>query len=158
MIVLELCGLDTQRERCRFPRAVPLSPAMRQEKLNVSRYMETVNLINRNSLQTPSAIKHFIETKETEMAELCDLRYQIDNYRRRHAKTDEDKTKFLEERKMLTAQIKKLRHDINLAKQILPQYERLKEKLRLEMEAERQILPVQTRLYRKTIRKEEIER
>jgi hypothetical protein len=45
-----------------------------------------------------------------------------------------------------------------LAKQILPQYERLKEKIRLEMEAERQILPIQTRLYRKTIRKEEIER
>ena len=158
MIVLELCGLDTQRERCRFPCAVPLSPAMRQEKLNVSRYMETVNLINRNNLQTPSEVEHFIETKETEMAELCDLRYQIDNYRRRHAKTDEDKTKFLEERKMLTAQIKKLRHDINLAKQILPQYERLKEKIRLEMEAERQILPEQTRLYRKTIRKEELER
>ena len=109
-------------------------------------------------MHTPSAVEHFIETKETEMAELCDLRYQIDNYRRRHVKTDEDKTKFLEERKMLTAQIKKLRHDINLAKQILPQYERLKEKIRLEMEAERQILPEQTRLYRKTIRKEEIER
>ena len=52
----------------------------------------------------------------------------------------------------------KMRHDINLAKQILPQYERLKEKILLEMEAERQILPIQTRLYRKTIRKEEIER
>ena len=58
------------------------------------------------------------------------------------------------------AEIKKLRHDINLAKDIFPMLDRLKEKLRIEMETEQEMFPRETgaKTQSKTKRNEERER
>ena len=117
--------------------------------------MQTVNLINRNDLGTADKVQEFIDDKETKMEELLSARNKIDN-RRRRATTDAEKDECSRKRKAITAEVKSLRHDINLAKGIFPMIENLKEKLRIEMEQEREMFPRETGAIIK--RKEEKER
>lgn len=152
VIVLELLGFDTSgRMIADEMYQEPLSPAMRQEQMYIDRYLQTVNLINRNDLSTEEKVEEYILRKESEMRELLSARNSLDNYRRRHKDTD-----CSQKRKTLTEEIRTLRHDINLAKDIFPLIERLKEKLRIEIETERQLMPIQTNT--KIRRNEEIER
>ncbi len=143
MIVLELFGVDTSGKVTRSDDyQEPLSPAMRQEQIYMDRYMQTVNLINRNDLGTADKVQAFIESKEAEMTELLTARSKIDN--RRRATTEAEKEKCSRKRTAITAEIKNLRHDINLAKGIFPMLENLKEKLRVEMETEQKLFPRET--------------
>lgn len=160
LIVLELFGIDTsgkvtQNENYQGP----LSPAMRQEQIYIDRYMQTVNLINRNDLGTADKVQAFVDTKEAEMAELLNDRNKIDN-RRRRATTDVEKEECSRKRKAITAEIKQLCHDINLAKGIFPMIENLKEKLRVEMETEQELFPKETgaKINTKSKRNEDKER
>ena len=116
---------------------------MRQEQICLDRYMQTVNLINRNDLGTVDRVQSFIDEKEAEMAMLLSARNKIDN-RRRRAKTDIEKEECSRKRKAISAKLKTLRHDINLAKDIFPMIENLKEKLRIEMEQEQEVFPRET--------------
>ena len=131
MIVLELFGIYTSGKVIQSDNyQEPLSPAMRQEQIYLDRYMQTVNLINRNDLGTADKVQAFIDEKEAEMAMLLTARNKIDN-RRRRAKTDIEKEECSRKRKAISAELKTLRHDINLAKDIFPMIENLKEKLRI---------------------------
>ena len=121
----------------------PLSPDMRQEQIYLERYMETVNLINRNDLGTTDRVQEFIDDKEAEMAMLLSARNKIDN-RRRRAKTDVEKEECSRKRKAISKELKAIRHDVNLAKEIFPMIENLKEKLRIEMEQEQEMFPRET--------------
>ena len=116
---------------------------MRQEQIYLERYMETVNLINRNDLGTTDRVREFIDDKEAEMAMLLSARNKIDN-RRRRATTDAEKEECSRKRKAISKELKAIRHDVNLAKEIFPMIENLKEKLRIEMEQEQQMFPRET--------------
>lgn len=160
MIVLELFGIDTSGKPLKIENyQEPLSPAMRQEQIYLERYMETVNLINRNNLETADKVQAFIDTKESEMTELLTMRNKIDNHRR-CASTETEREECSRKRKVITTELKTLRHDINLAKEIFPMIENLKEKLRIEMETECELLPRKTgtRIHTKNRRKEDYER
>ena len=62
MIVLELFGIDTSGKPLQINNyQEPLSPAMRQEQIYLERYMETLNLINRNELGTADRVQEFID-------------------------------------------------------------------------------------------------
>ena len=144
MIVLELFGIDTSGKVMQNENyQEPLSPAMRQEQIYLERYMETVNLINRNDLGTTERVQEFIDDKEAEMAMLLSARNKIDN-RRRRAKTDVEKEECSRKRKAISKELKAIRHDVNLAKEIFPMIENLKEKLRIEMEQEQEMFPRET--------------
>lgn len=96
--------------------------------------------------------------KESELAELLDARGKIDN-RRRRATNQAEKDECSCKRKVMTGEIRKIRHDINLAKGIFPIIENLKEKLKIEMETEeRLLLEKETKNKEKFRRKEEKER
>ena len=141
MIVLELFGIDTSGKPMKMESyQEPLSPAMRQEQIYLERYMETVNLINRNDLGSTEKVQEFINDKEAEMAMLLSARNKIDNHRRR-ASTEAEKDECSRKRKAISKELKALRHDINLAKGIFPMIENLKEKLRIEMEQEQEMFP-----------------
>ena len=160
MIVLELFGIDTSGKVIQNNNyQEPLSPAMRQEQIYLERYMETVNLINRNDLGTAERVQEFINDKESEMATLLSARNKIDN-RRRRAKTDIEKEECSRKRKAISAELKAIRHDVNLAKEIFPMIEILKEKLRIEMEQEQELFPRETgaKTQPKTKRNEEKQR
>ena len=160
MIVLELFGIDTSGNLMKMENyQEPLSPAMRQEQIYLDRYMQTVNLINRNDLGTAEKVQEFIEDKEAEMAMLLSARKKIDN-RRRRTTTEAEKDEFSRKRKAISAELKTLRHDINLAKGIFPMIDNLKEKLRIEMEQEQEMFPRETgaNIKSKTKRNEEKQR
>ena len=160
MIVLELFGIDTSGNLMKMENyQEPLSPAMRQEQIYLERYMETVNLINRNDLGTTERVQEFIDEKEAEMAMLLSARNKIDN-RRRRASTEAEKDECSRKRKAISKEIKALRHDINLAKGIFPMIENLKENLRIEMEQEQEMFPRETgaKTQPKTKRNEEKQR
>ena len=141
MIVLELFGIDTSGKPLKVDNyQEPLSPAMRQEQIYLDRYMQTVNLINRNDLGTVDRVQSFIDEKEAKMAELLSMRNKIDN-RRRRATTEVEKDECSRKRKAISKELKAMRHDINLAKEIFPMIENLKEKLRIEMEQEQEMFP-----------------
>ena len=144
MIVLELFGIDTSGNVIQKDNyQEPLSPAMRQEQIYLDRYMQMVNLINRNDLGTADKVQAFIEEKEAEMAALISARNKIDN-RRRRAATEVEKDECSRKRKAICTELKALRHDINLAKGVFPMIENLKEKLRIEMEQEQEMFPKET--------------
>ena len=144
MIVLELFGIDTSGKPMKMESyQEPLSPAMRQEQIYLERYMETVNLINRNDLGTVERVQEFIADKEAEMAMLLSARNKVDN-RRRSAATAAEKDECSLKRKAISKELKALRHDINLAKGIFPMIENLKEKLRIEIEQEQEMFPRET--------------
>ena len=144
MIVLELFGIDTSGKVIQNDNYQgPLSPAMCQEQIYLDRYMETVNLINRNDLGTAERVQEFIADKEAEMVMLFSARNKIDN-RRRRATTEAEKDECSRKRKAISKELKALRHDINLAKGILPMIDNLKEKLRIEMEQEQEMFPKET--------------
>ena len=160
MIVLELFGIDTSGNLMKMENyQEPLSPAMRQEQIYLERYMETVNLINRNDLGTADKVEAFIDEKEAEMAALLSVRNKIDN-RRRRASTESEKDECSRKRKAISKELKALRHDINLAKGIFPMIDNLKEKLRIEMEQEQEMFPRETgaKIQSKTKRNEEKQR
>ena len=160
MIVLELFGIDTSGKVIQNDNyQKPLSPAMRQEQIYLERYMETVNLINRNDLGTAEHVQEFIADKEAEMTLLISARTKIDNCRRR-ATTEAEKDECSRKRKAISAELKTLRHDINLAKGIFPMIDNLKEKLRIEMEQEQEMFPRETgaKIQSKTKRNEEKQR
>ena len=144
MIVLELFGIDTSGKSLQSDNyQEPLSPAMRQEQIYLERYMETVNLINRNNIGTTEEVQEFINDKEAEMAILLSARNKIDN-RRRRATTEAEKDECSLKRKAISKELKALRHDINLAKGVFPMIDNLKEKLRIEMEQEQEMFPRET--------------
>ena len=160
MIVLELFGIDTSgKPMTTESYQEPLSPAMRQEQIYLERYMETVNLINRNDLGSTEKVQEFINDKEAEMAMLLLARNKIDN-RRRRATTEAEKDECSRKRKAISAELKTLRHDINLAKGIFPMIDNLKEKLRIEMEQEQEMFQRETgaKIQSKTKRNEEKQR
>ena len=159
LIVLELLGVDTMGNDIRNANyQQPLSPAMRQEQINISRYLDIVNLINRNDLSTMGKVEGYIARKESELADLLHARGKIDN-RRRRVTIVAEKGECSRKRKVMTEEIRKIRHDINLAKGIFPIMENLKEKLKIEMETEeRLLLEKGTKNKEKHERKEEKER
>lgn len=132
---------------------------MRQEKIYLERYMETVNLINRNDLGTAEHVQEFIDNKEAEMAMLISARNKIDN-RRRRATTYAEKDECSRKRKAISAELKILCYDINLAKGIFSMIDNLKEKLRIEMEQEQEMFLRETgaKIQSKTKRNEEKQR
>ena len=77
------------------------------------------------------------------MAALISARNKIDN-RRRRATTEAEKDECSRKRKAISAELKTIRHDVNLAKGIFPIIENLKEKLRIEMEQEQEMFPRET--------------
>jgi hypothetical protein len=159
LIVLELLGVDTMGNDIRNANyQQPLSPAMRQEQINISRYLDIVNLINRNDLSTRGKVEEYIVGKESELTDLLHARGKIDN-RRRRATTVTEKDECSRKRKSITEEIRQIRHDINLAKGIFPIIENLKEKLKIEIETEeRLLLEKGTKNKEKFRRKEEKER
>ena len=160
MIVLELFGIDTSGKVIQNENyQEPLSPAMRQEQIYLDRYMQTVNLINRNDLGTAERVQEFIDDKEAEMAMFISARNKIDN-RRRRATTDAEKDECSRKRKAISKELKSLRHDINLAKGVFQMIENLKEKLRIEMEQEQDMFPREmgAKIQSKTKRNEEKQR
>ena len=160
MIVLELFGIDTSGKVIQNDSyQEPLSPALRQEQIYLDRYMQTVNLINRNDLGTANKVQSFIDEKEAKVAALISARNKIDN-RRRRATTEAEKDECSHKRKAISKDLKALRHDINLAKGIFPMIENLKEKLRIEMEQEQEMFPRETgaKIQSKTKRNEEKQR
>ena len=160
MIVLELFGIDTSGKVIQNDNyQEPLSPAMRQEQIYLERYMQTVNIINRNDLGTADKVQAFIDDKEAEMAMLLSARKKVDN-RRRRATTEVEKDECSRKRKAISKELKAIRHDINLAKGIFPMIDNLKEKLRIEMEQEQEMFPRETgaKTQSKTKRNEEKQR
>ena len=159
LIVLELLGVDTMGNDIRNANyQPPLSPVMRQEQINVARYLDIVNLINRNDLSTRGKVEGYIARKESELSDWLHARSKIDNCRRR-VTTVAEKDECSRKRKVMTEEIRKIRHEINLAKGILPIMENLKEKLKIEMETEeRLLLEKETKNKEKFRRKEEKER
>ena len=102
MIVLELFGIDTSGKVIQNDNyQEPISPAMRQEQIYLDRYMQTVNLINRNDLGTAEKVQEFIDDKEAEMAMLLSARNKIDN-RRRRATTEAEKEECSRKRKAIS--------------------------------------------------------
>ncbi|MBQ8407815.1 MAG: hypothetical protein IJY39_03010, partial [Clostridia bacterium] len=160
MIGRELVGSDTRGKVIQHAHYhEPLAPAMRPEQIYLERYMETVNLINRNDLGTVDKVQTFIDEKEAEMVALLSVRNKIDN-RRRRATTDAEKDECSRKCKAISKELKALRHDINLAKGIFPMIDNLKEKLRIEMEQEQEMFPRKTgaKIQSKTKRNEEKQR
>ena len=80
--------------------------------------------------------------------------------RRRRATTDSEKEECSHKRRAISKELKALRHDINLAKEIFPMIDHLKEKLRIEMEQEQEMFPRETgaKTQSKTKRNEEKQR
>ena len=76
------------------------------------------------------------------------------------ATTEAEKDECSRKRKAISAELKTLRHDINLAKGVFSMIENLKEKLRIEMEQEQEMFPRETgaNIKSKTKRNEEKQR
>ena len=131
---------------------------MRQEQINVSRYLDIVNLINGNDLSTRGKVEEYIVGKESELSDWLHARGKIDN-RRRRATNQAEKDECSRKRKSITEEIRQIRHEINLARGIFPIMENLKEKLKIEIETEeRLLLEKGTKNKEKHERKEEKER
>ena len=133
-LVIELCRLITGNNVTKdTPR--PLSPAMRQEIVNLNKTLKEYKFLCENHIDSPQELVSFIEEKRRQISALEKERQSIYN-RNRHKKSE----KLNAEARTISAKIKPLREELSLAKAVTEKIPKLKEVLETERQAEAAVL------------------
>lgn len=133
-LVIELCRLITGNNITKdTPR--PLSPAMRQEVVNLNKMLKEYKFLCENHIDSPQELVSFIEEKRGQISALEKERQSIYN-RNRHKKSGELNA----EARAVSAKIKPLREELSLAKAVTEKIPKLKEVLETERQAEAAVL------------------
>lgn len=133
-LVIELCRLITGNNVSKdTPR--PLSPAMRQEVVNLNKTLKEYKFLCENHIDSPQELVSFIEEKRGQVSALEKERQSIYN-RNRHKKSNVLNS----EARAVSAKIKPLREELSLAKAVTEKIPKLKEVLEAERQAEAAVL------------------
>ncbi|NBH13832.1 hypothetical protein D3Z36_06475 [Lachnospiraceae bacterium] len=134
VLVIELCRLITGNNITKdTPR--PLSPAMRQEVVNLNKTLKEYKFLCENHIDSPQELISFIEEKRGQISALEKERQSIYN-RNRHKKNRELNA----EARAVSVKIKPLREELSLAKAVMEKIPKLKEVLETERQAETAVL------------------
>lgn len=104
----------------------PMSPALRQEVAKLEKYDRELRLLTEYEIHTPQELSSYIQTTKQEIRELEVLRTKADNLVRR-APTEEDKNRYKQMRRDLTAEIRPLRQKLKTAEEITADSPMIKE-------------------------------
>ena len=133
-LVIELCRLITGNNITKdAPR--PLSPAMRQEVVNLNKTLKEYKFLCENHIDSPQELVSFMEEKREQISVLEKERQSTYN-RNRHKKSE----KLNAEARAISAKIKPLREELSLAKAVAEKIPKLKEVLETERQAEAAVL------------------
>ena len=133
-LVIELCRLVTGNNIAKdTPRL--LSPAMRQEVVNLNKTLKEYKFLCENHIDSPQELVSFIERTEQQISALEKERQSIYN-RNRHKKSDELNA----EARAISAKIKPLREELSIAKAVTEKIPKLKEVIETERQAEAAVL------------------
>lgn len=133
-LVIELCRLITGNNITKdTPR--PLSPAMRQEVVNLNKTLKEYKFLCENHIDSPQELVSFMEEKRGRISTLEKERQSIYN-RNRHKKSEALNA----EARAISAKIKPLRVELSLAKAVMDKIPKLKEVIETERQAETAVL------------------
>lgn len=133
-LVIELCRLITGNNVTKdTPR--PLSPAMRQEVVKLSKTLKEYKFLCENHIDSPQELASFIGEKREQLSALEKDRQSIYN-RNRHKKSEALNA----EARAVSAKIKPLREELSLAKAITEKIPKLKEVIETERQAETAVI------------------
>ena len=133
-LVIELCKLITGNNiSSASPR--PLSPAMRQEVVNLNKTLREHKFLCENHIDSPQELVSFMEEKREQISKLEKERQSIYN-RNRHKKSE----KLNAEAREISSKIKPLREELSLAKAVAAKIPKLKEVIETERQAETAVL------------------
>ncbi|MCM1500586.1 MAG: relaxase/mobilization nuclease domain-containing protein [Clostridium sp.] len=133
-LVIELCRLIMGNNVTKdTPR--PLSPAMRQEVVNLNKTLREYKFLCENYIDSPQELVSFIEERRGQISVLEKERQSIYN-RNRHKKSGTLNA----EAREISAKIKPLREELSLAKAVAEKIPKLKEVLETERQAEAAVL------------------
>lgn len=128
-LVIELCRLITGNNITKDT-PQPLSPAMRQEVINLNKTLREYKFLCENHIDSPQELISFMEEKREQISALEKERQSIYNCNR-HKKS---------EKLNASAKIKPLREELSLAKTVAEKIPKLKEVLETERQAEASVL------------------
>lgn len=117
----------------------PMSPTLRQEVTKLEKYDRELRLLTKYGIHTPQELSTYIQTTKQKICELEGLRSKADNLVRRAA-TEEDKTKYKQMRRDITAEIKPLRLKLKTAEEITADSPMIKELINTERNMEQKAL------------------
>ena len=117
----------------------PMSPALRQEVTRLEKYDRELRLLTKYEIHTPQELSSYIQTTKQKICELEGLRSKADNLVRR-ASTEEEKTKYKQMRRDITAEIKPLRLKLKTAEEITADSPMIKELINTERNMEQKAL------------------
>lgn len=133
-LVIELCRLITGNNTSpETPR--PLSPAMRQEIVNLNKTLKEYNFLCGNNIDSPQELVSFISKTREQISALEKERQSV--YNRNRHKKDDGLNKAARE---ISAKIKPLRKELSLAKSVLEKIPKLKEVIEAERQAETAVI------------------
>ena len=133
-LVIELCRLITGNNIA--PETpLPLSPAMRQEIVNLNKTLKEYKFLCKNNIDSPQELISFIGKKRGQISDLEKERQSIYN-RNRHKKSE----KLNAEAREISAMIKPLRAELSLAKTVLEKIPKLQAVIENERQAETAVI------------------
>ena len=133
-LVIELCRLITGNNiAADTPR--PLSPAMRQEVVNLNKTLTEYKFLCESNINSPQELVSFISEKREQVFELERERQSIYN-KNRHKKEQRLNAQARE----ISAKIKPLRVELSIAKSVLEKLPKLQEVIEAERQAEAAVL------------------
>ncbi len=113
----------------------PLSPAMRQEIVNLNKTLKEYKLLCENNIDSPQEPVSFISEKRGQISDLEKERQSI-YHRNRHKKSE----KLNAQAREISAKIKPLRAELSLAKAVLEKIPKLQAVIESERQAETAVL------------------
>ena len=133
-LVIELCRLVTGNNTApETPR--PLSPAMRQEIVNLNKTLKEYKFLCENNIDSTQELVSFISKTREQISALEKERQSV--YNRNRHKKDDGLNKTARE---ISAKIKPLRKELSLAKSVLEKIPKLKEVIEAERQAETAVI------------------
>ena len=117
----------------------PMSPALRQEVTKLEKYDRELRLLTKYEIHTLQELSTYIQATKQEIRKLEELRSKADNLVRR-ASTEEDKTKYKQMRRDITAEIKPLRQKLKTAEEITADSPMIMELINIERNMEQKAL------------------
>lgn len=117
----------------------PLSPTLRMEVAKLDRTLKQYELLGRNKIDSVGELSAFIGKVEEDISELEDKRQQV-YHRIRRPKSEEDREQNKALARDISAQIRPLRKDLAIAKEIAARYPQVQELLNTERVMEQEAL------------------
>lgn len=117
----------------------PLSPTLRAELSKLDKILQQYELLRQNQIDSPRELSAFIGKTEASITELVAKRQQI-YHRIRRPKSDEDREQNKAMARDISAEIKPLRKNLAIAKEIAARYPQVQELLNTERAMEQDAL------------------